>query len=161
MNPARCRSKRRLLLWAGALAASRLAAQTTPLALPSAHDLQAEVAHARAAGQPLVVMVSLEHCPFCRVVREQYLGPMQRRGEVQAVQLDMRSAAPLRNARGEPTTHDAQIRTWQVKVAPTLLFLGPLGLELADRLEGASIPDFYSTYLDQRLELARQRIKSA
>ena len=44
-------------------------------------------------------------------------------------------------------------------VAPTLLFLGPKGEELAERLVGGSIPDFYGAYLEQRLEQARVRLR--
>ena len=44
-----------------------------------------------------------------------------------------------------------------MKTAPTVLFLGPGGQEVADRLVGGS-PDFYSAYLDGRLERARQAL---
>ena len=38
-----------------------------------------------------------------------------------------------------------------------MLFLGPQGKEVADRLVGGS-PDFYSAYLDRRLALAREAV---
>jgi hypothetical protein len=47
------------------------------------------------------------------------------------------------------------IRQWQISVTPTVLFFGPGGKEVAERLEGASLPDFYGAYLDQRLEKGR------
>ena len=53
--------------------------------------------------------------------------------------------------------HAELVRAWKVKIAPTVLFLGAGGREVAERLEGGS-PDFYSGYLDQRLEQARRAI---
>ena len=55
------------------------------------------------------------------------------------------------------TTHAELVRAWKVTIAPTVLFLGAGGREVAERLEGGS-PDFYSGYLDQRLEQARRAI---
>lgn len=142
------------LLWVGAWVAT---AQAAPAALPSARFLDAELATALQSGQPLVVMVSLEGCPFCRIARQSHLAPMHRRGFV-IVQVDMRSTQSVRDLEGRETTHDALIQRWKVSLAPTLLFLGPDGKELADRMEGAYQPDFYGPYLDERIEKARERI---
>ena len=69
--------------------------------------------------------------------------------------------AALEKARGRKRLPLAEaielVRAWQVKAAPTVLFLGPGGQEVADRLVGGS-PDFYSAYLDGRLERARQAL---
>ncbi len=69
----------------------------------------------------------------------------------------MLSPRQTRDLQGAPTTHEALVRAWDVKVAPTVLFLGPQGKEVADRLVGGS-PDFYSAYLDRRLALAREAV---
>lgn len=45
-----------------------------------------------------------------------------------------------------------------MKAAPTLLFLGADGREVAARLQGASIPDFYGAYLEERLQTARREL---
>ena len=47
-----------------------------------------------------------------------------------------------------------------VRLAPTVLFLGPEG-EVAERLIGYGSPDFFGAYLDQRLAQARAALKSA
>ncbi|HEX7437306.1 MAG TPA: hypothetical protein VF308_11385, partial [Caldimonas sp.] len=56
---------------------------------------------------------------------------------------------------GTTRTHDAVETALQARFAPTLLFLGPGGDELSERLVGAGIPDFYGALLEQRLERAR------
>ena len=125
--------------------------------LPLSQSLPDELARALRQGQPLVVMVSLHPCPWCDEVRTNYLAPMHAREGLAVVQVDMRGTQVTRNLQGQPSTHDALVRAWQVKAAPTVLFLGPGGQEVADRLVGGS-PDFYSAYLDGRLERARQAL---
>lgn len=124
--------------------------------LPAAQSLSAELAQALRAGQPLVVMASLDGCPFCRVVRDNYLAPLLREGAASVVQLDMQSAQPVTGFDGARSTHQEMLRAWSVKVAPTVLFFGKGAREAAPRLEGASIPDFYGAYLDERLRTARR-----
>ena len=125
--------------------------------LPSATDLPQALAQALAQGQPLVVMVSLDNCPYCRQVRQSHLGPLWRGGQV-VVQIDMQHKETLTDWDGQTRSHGDWVKNRRISVAPTVLFFGPDGREVADRLEGASLPDFYGAYLDQRLALARQRL---
>jgi hypothetical protein len=131
-----------------------LGAQSPGAVLPAARALPDELALALHKGQPLVVMVSLEGCPFCRMARQSHLAPMHREGGV-IVQVDMRSAQAVRDFDGRMSTHDALVQRWRVSIAPTLLFFGPGGHEVAERMEGAYQPDFYGPYLDDRLEKGR------
>jgi len=154
---------RRALLAAGiGVAATVMApvAWSAGTALPVPNSLADELALALKAGQPLVVMVSLEGCPFCRVARDSYLGPMRRQEGVPVVQIDMRTATSVRDFNGRAATHDDLARAWAIKVAPTVLFFGAGGKEVAERLVGGYIPDFYGAYLDQRMQTARAAIKS-
>ena len=133
----------------------------TPVMLPSAVALPDELALAHAAGSPLVVMVSLEGCPFCKIVRESYLAPMRQEQRLPVVQVDMRSQRSVKNFNGSPTTHEALIAAWRIEFAPTVLFLGRQGVEVAPRLVGGYIPDFYGAYLEERLETARRAVVKA
>lgn len=149
-----------------ALALSLLAAsalpthgQVPPAVLPSARSLADELAAALRQGQPLVVMVSLEGCIFCKIARQSHLAPMHRQGQP-IVQVDMRSAQTVMDFEGRPTTHDELARRWKVSITPTLLFFGPRGREVAERMEGAYQPDFYGPYLDERLSRSRAALKS-
>lgn len=135
-----------------------LSAQPAPAVLPAARSLPDELAMALRQGQPLVVMVSLEGCPFCRIARQSHLAPMHREGH-SIVQVDMRSPQAVRDFDGRMTTHDALVQRWRIPIAPTLLFFGPGGREVAERMEGAYQPDFYGPYLDERLETARMAIR--
>lgn len=150
-------SRRRWL--AGVCASAWLSAGAQPTSLSPASTLAVQLGAALKRGQPLLVMVSLEGCPFCRVARESYLLPLRRERGAEIVQLDMRSLEKVTDFQGRVRTHDELVRQWGVKVAPTVLFFGPDGREVAERLVGAYIPDFYGAYLDQRLLAAQAAIQ--
>lgn len=102
-------------------------------------------------------MVSLDGCPHCRVARQSHLVPMWREG-LPIVQVDFRNDRVLTDFLGQKRSHDEMTRLWRVTVAPTLIFFGPGGREVADRMEGAYLPDFYRSYLEQRLDQARAKL---
>ncbi len=131
-----------------------------PLAasLPLARSLPDEAARAFKRGEPLVVLVSLEGCTYCRLVRESYLAPWMAQG-LPVVQIDWRGSLPLQDF-GATGTHDDAARRLRIRVAPTLLFFGPEGREVAPRLVGVANADFYGAYLDMRIEQARRAMKS-
>ena len=131
------------------------------ITLPPATSLPDELARALAQGSPLVVMVSLEGCPFCKIVRESYLAPLRQDQRLPVVQVDMRSQRSVKNFNGMVTTHQALIAAWRTDVAPTVLFFGRQGVEVAQRLVGGYIPDFYGAYLSERLETARRALTKA
>lgn len=123
--------------------------------LPASISLSKELAHALERHEPLVVMVSLPNCPFCRISRRSHLNPMWKAG-LHIVQVDWRSDAKTEDFDGKPATHDEMARRWHTKVAPTLLFIGPGGKEVAERMQGTYLPDFYGPYLQERLDQARK-----
>lgn len=126
-------------------------------ALPLAQSLPDELARALQKKQALIVMVSLDGCVFCRQARQSHLSPLHKAG-TPIVQVDMRSAQPVLDFAGQLTTHDALTRRWKISITPTLLFIGPGGKEVAERMEGAYLPDFYGPYLDERLAQGRKAL---
>lgn len=128
--------------------------------LPVPASLTDELAAALKKGSPLLVMVSLEGCPFCKVARENYLAPLLRQSNLAIVQIDMRNRQLVQDFNGTSQTQDQLIRGWGIKVAPTVLFFGRGGAEVAERLVGGYIPDFYGAYLDDRLRTARAAVAS-
>jgi hypothetical protein len=135
------------------------AAAQERVTLERAEDLPGELRRALAAGRPLVVMVSLDGCPFCRDVRDAHLGPLRDTQGQAVVQLDMRSTRAVTALDGTPTTHGALTRSLGASVAPVVLFIGPGGREVAPRLSGY-MADFYSAYLDDRMAVALRAIKN-
>ncbi|MDQ7747457.1 thioredoxin fold domain-containing protein [Hydrogenophaga pseudoflava] len=136
---------------------------TTPAllsTLPSPTSLRGSAQGAVARGEPLVVMTTVAGCPYCDLVRNHHLLPMLRQGQLHAVQLDIRDrTSNLQGFDGSMTTPAEQAKAWKARFAPTVLFLGAKGEELAERLVGVAVPDFYGEYLDARLQQARTRLR--
>ncbi len=135
-------------------------APATAQALPTPTSLRGAAQAAAARGEPLVVMTTLAGCPYCEIVRNHYLLPMRREGKVHAVQLDVRDrSGNLQGFDGQMTTPADQARAWKARFTPTVMFYGPDGRELAERLVGIAVPDFYGEYLEARLAEARTMLK--
>lgn len=148
-------TRRAVALLPLALLAARPAPAATPLPTPA--SLARTLEDALRARQPLVVLASLDGCPYCEIVRNNYLAPMQRDERLPVVQLDLALPRPVLDFDGRPASHDQLLRLWGVKAAPTVLFFGQRGREVAPRLVGASV-DFYAAYLEQRLATARRAL---
>jgi thioredoxin-related protein len=155
-------SRRQALQSIGAFAvvSGTLTTFAASLTLPSTASLQVSLDQAVRVKQPLVVMVSLHGCAFCKVVRENYLQPLRASG-LQVVQIDMRDNRVLADFDGTSLTHDGWVRKQGIKLAPTVLFFGSDGREVAARLNGAYLPDFYGAYLDEQLTVARRVVSGA
>ncbi|MCY7371456.1 MAG: thioredoxin fold domain-containing protein [Polaromonas sp.] len=134
------------------------AAAVAAAGLPASRSLADELRMALAAGKPLVVMASLDGCPYCQSVRQSHLLPLRASDGLAVVQINLSSRQPTRNFDGSAVTHDERLRAWSIRLAPTLLFIGRDGVEVAERLQGYSA-DFYSAYLAERLALAQKRIR--
>ncbi len=150
-------ARRQVLLAAATLPVLLRPAQAAEL--PQAHNLKDELAAALERREPLVVMVSLQGCAFCKVVRNNYLAPMHEQERLHVAQVDMGSRDRLVDFRGNSITHGELVKQWKIRIAPTVLFFGRGGVEVAERLVGGYIPDFYGAYLDQRLEQARASLR--
>ena len=154
-----CGVSRRQWIVATGISFTSLQSMAAPATLPTTASLVDELALALKFNNPLLVMVSLEGCPFCKIARENYLGPMRVQQGLPVVQIDMRNRLAIKDLKGVATTQDDLIRSWGVKVAPTVLFFGRGGVELAERMVGGYIPDFYGAYLDERLRVARASLR--
>jgi thioredoxin-related protein len=131
--------------------------------LPFSAHLPRELSAALARKQCLVLMFSLPGCPFCKVVRESYLWPLRLEQGFSVLQVDVQSPRTLFGLDGKRSTHADWARAMGVNVTPTVAFMGKkLGVaaEMAERLTGAYIPDFYGAYLQQRLDAAQAQINA-
>jgi thioredoxin-related protein len=127
--------------------------------LPSSKSLQNDIAMALKTAKPLVVLVSLDNCPFCKIARENYLIPLTIEQAITVVQVNIGHDTAIEDALGKQTTHALLIRNWSIKVAPTVLFLGKDGLEIAPRLVSGTTSDFYGAYLQERIDQAIKSLK--
>ena len=143
------------VLIAGAMLPVAVRAKDSALPVPASLPAAAEAA--MRLGEPLVVLVTLPGCPYCELVRRSYLLPARQDAGLHAWQLDVSNrTTALLGFDGKPTTAALQTAAWKASFTPTVLFMGARGQELAERLVGVAVPDFYGAYLEDRLAAARK-----
>lgn len=148
-----------IILWV--LSAAALAASEH--GVPAVSDLSAVGEEARESGVPILVMFSQRGCPYCRVVEEDFLGPMLSSGRyddkvvIRRVMTD--GFRRLTDFDGEPVEPDAFAGRYGAGLTPTVVFLDSHGRELADRVVGLTTPDFYGGKLDSGIEESLARLR--
>jgi thioredoxin-related protein len=128
--------------------------------LPAPADLRQAAAQANARGEPLVLMVSLPGCPWCELLRRNYLTPMRGEGVAAFEFMVNERSQRLIDFKGQQITPAAWSEAMAVKITPTLLFFNTQGQEIAPRIEGVASADFIGAILDERLATAREKIKT-
>ena len=170
------RARRALLAWlavsvgarAWASPASPPRRETGSAALPGTRSLSLLLAQAATRGEPVVVMFSRVDCVWCEALRRDQISHLAKAAPARGVRVvefdlgDAREFAPGPTKDGGPgaASSGADLaRRLGVRLAPTVVFLGPRG-ELAERLVGYPSRDFYGAYLDERIEQARTALRT-
>jgi len=109
----------------------------------------------------IVALFSLPGCPWCEVVRRNYLRHLE--GAVPGVRVaeygigDERPFERTGTGDDTPQNASALAKSLGIRVSPTVAFLDDENRELAERLVGYDSPDFYGAYLDARIAGALKR----
>ena len=129
--------------------------------LIEATDLAADARLATARGLPLVVLYSRDDCSWCEKVRREHLGPLSRDPAAPAVirELHMDHTTTLADFAGHRITGADFAKQMQARFAPTVMFHGPDGAQLAESIVGFRLADFYGAYLERAIEEARTRLQ--
>ena len=129
---------------------------------PASHEaLLREAARDRTV---VVALFSLPGCPFCEALRRdqlRHLAREQAAQRVRVVEYDLTDRRPFVRPAARapaPASPAALAVRLDVRLAPTVAFIGPDGTEIAERLVGYSSPDFYGAYLEQRIAQAHERL---
>jgi len=129
--------------------------------LTQAGDLAADARLAAARGVPLVLLYSRDDCSWCEKVKREHLGPLSRDPAAPALvrELHMDRATPMVDFAGRRTTSADFSKQMQARFAPTVMFHGPDGAQLAESIVGFRLADFYAAYLERAIEESRSRLQ--
>lgn len=132
--------------------------------LPAASDLAAELRAANCRGQPLLLMFSSSTCPYCHLVRDLFLEPLQRDARYPGIvvrEVDTDSGLPLKDFAGNSTTMQQFASRYGIFLVPTVVAFAPDGKVAGERLVGISNEDFYSYYLDEVIAAGSDALSGA
>jgi thioredoxin-related protein len=123
--------------------------------LPAASDLAAELRAANCRGQPLLLMFSSSTCPYCHLVRDLFMEPLQGDARYPGIvvrEVEIDSGLPLTDFAGNSTTMEEFASRYGIFLVPTVMAFSVGGNSAGERLIGISNEDFYSHYLDEVIE---------
>ena len=157
-------------VWLWANCSTVMAADNTPSQvtkkeknLPALSSWAAAASLAQKAHVPIVVMVSLEGCGFCKIVRQSHLLPLEamEKTKPRAIvrQIEINGMQMVLDVNGKAISHREFAQKLGAKVAPTVFFLNASGEQIASSLEGGLLSDFYSAYLDDAIEVATKKVR--
>ena len=154
------------LIWLGVLLLTVASVQAEVLPYVKVReptDLQAVGQEAQQRQLPILIMFSRDGCPYCDVVREEFLKPMLRSGDYtdRVIMLEVYSDSytPIRDFNGQMISAEDLAHRYRAGFAPTVVFLNYQGKELVERLIGITTRDFYGGFLDDAIEESLQRLR--
>lgn len=102
-------------------------------------------------------------CSYCLKLEKEVLMPMLRGGDyeqrVLLGKIDWRSADVVEDLDNTSLEQRLLSERYGVTVTPTLVFIGPDGREVAERILGFRSADFFWYYLDQRINSSRVELE--
>lgn len=143
----------------------KVTAPATPAfhALPDARDFKADAAESRAQKMPMLVFFTAADCPYCAIVREDYLEPMFSRGTYRGqilfrvVHVD--GDDRVRDFSGRESSHADFAQAQGVRLTPNIKFYDASGRELVPGLLGLGTRDFFAGYLEQAIADAVTKLR--
>ncbi|MGD2171577.1 MAG: thioredoxin fold domain-containing protein [Gammaproteobacteria bacterium] len=127
-------------------------------AMVPAADLRVDARIARERGLVLMLEFSSADCAYCRKLEALFLLPMQRNPGyddkvlIRSVSLD--AYQTLIDFEGHTVDTREFAARYGASLTPTLVFLGPDGRELSEKLVGIWSEDFYGEFIDNRIDTA-------
>lgn len=147
-----------ILAWCPGWALAAPSFGPAPAPVPVALDLQMDAAAADAMGGALLLVFVREQCPYCEIVLKEFLNPMSRNpnyvNRVVMRRIAVGESLPLRDFRGEWTTHGRFAQGYGIRFTPIVQMFGMRGALLGKPLVGLMTRDYYGDYIDQAIDKA-------
>ncbi|WFE69602.1 thioredoxin fold domain-containing protein [Thiomicrospira sp. R3] len=117
---------------------------------------------ARAQNIPIMLMFTGPHCEFCSQLERTVFNPMIRGGMYEGYALYMRKVSELhqeiRFNADERITKGNMMRMYRADVTPTVIFVDPNGIPVAEPMIGSMEIQLYLGMVHQRLNQAYERM---
>ena len=130
--------------------------------IPVIKDLQKFSKIAEHRKVPILILFSMEGCAFCKVIRSEYLIPMQNRKEeakqILIGEISIESYNYVRDFNGKLISADNLGLRYSADVSPTIVFVDAQGNELVKRMVGFKGWDYYDLELSKAIQLSIKKL---
>lgn len=113
---------------------------------------------------PILMFFSMQHCPFCIEVEEDYLKPMLRNPEydkkiiIRKISID--AAENVQDFAGNERDAGEFSEDYSVSMVPTIVLVDAKGNRIAPSIVGIANSHYYSHELDQAINKSTLKIRS-
>ncbi len=131
--------------------------------LPLIVDMQKTPKVAKAHKVPIVLFVTASWCHYCHKLKENIIEPLitqtniESYAEFREVILDKKNWH-LKDFQGHLTDMKTFAKTLNAGFTPTTLFLDPNGNEIAERIVGLTLEEYYPYYLEEGINLSLKKL---
>ena len=131
--------------------------------LVDALDFSKDSLIAKEKNQTIVVMFSADHCPYCEIMREEILQPMQivqKDSNYMIRHVEVAGSDDIIDFDGKKITMDAFSSKHKAYLTPTLAFFDHKGRETknAPRIIGVYTVEMLGYYVDSSIDVVSKRI---
>jgi thioredoxin-related protein len=114
---------------------------------------------------PILLIFSASHCPYCDLLEEEIIKPMLISGDytnkVIIRKLVTDETDEIRDFNGKRISVNDFIAKHNVYVTPTMLFFGPDGKELTQRMIGINTVEMYGGLVDNAIDESIAELRKA
>ena len=151
-----------IFLFLSFLPGSEIFADNSEGTITTVSDLSKDAGLARDQGLIILIEFASDSCGYCRLLEKEFLKPMSINQEyrekviIRSVPLD--GDRSFKGFQGELTSASQFASKYDIEVTPTMVFLDANGDELSDKLVGIWSLDYFGSYIDERIDIARQKV---
>jgi len=135
-----------------------IAAQAQADRLPELNDLKTDLTTMQNRGIPMLVFFHGSYCHYCHEAEANFLEPLSRNPEFAERTLFRRvgldTGRMIFDEQGEKILDREFARRFNVRLVPTVIFLGPDGEQLGPPVVGIANYDFYGGQIERALRTA-------
>jgi len=126
-------------------------------------NLQQEGQLAKEKNLPLLVLFSLSHCPFCKLIKEDFLIPMIISGDYKDKiiirEMNIEDNPEIIDFSGAKISSYSFAQNMDISLYPTMFFLDHQGCILAEKIRGVNTPSLFGARIDDAIDMANNNIR--
>ncbi len=130
-----------------------------------AGSFQSDAKSLSAPREMFAVVITQHGCEHCELLRRNVLHPVIRRNEldprIELREVSINADFTFRDFQGELISGQKFVGRYDIDITPTILFLDKAGTSLVEPLVGTGNVEFYSFYLDKKIEAAAKTLSTS